>query len=265
MTTFNSHQEIISQLKSLSDKLSKGALNQDELKEFQTLSQALYERAVILNYKAKEESVYKEKGSEKVVKTASKKEESTTTSKVEEAGILFDFSSSENEEEEEVKPLDLTDDNDQTSSKPEENISEEKEKPAKEDTETVKAEVVPEQEESKNITATRETTIQTDDVIYSFYEKFTKVHDDSLLEKLSTQKLDSLKGAFGLNDKMQIISELFNGNSSAFEKALEQLDNQESDEKARLKLSEIAAQHQWEPDHILVEDFAKMVERRYVD
>lgn len=65
MTSFDTLQSISSRLNELTIQLSTSKLTKEELVEFETLSRKLYERAVVLNYKAKEESVYG-KSSDKV-------------------------------------------------------------------------------------------------------------------------------------------------------------------------------------------------------
>lgn len=253
MATFNSHQDILKKLQALSHKLAENKLTLEEMNAFQTLAQELYERTIILNYKAKEEKVYQEKNTpdkpipttdEKSLK-AEEKEDEVVPEEANTENIMFDFSGDE--------PIDN------------EPVSEKKEKQSEpeEKEEIDLAEVEEVKPEKTTVTHTHTTEISNDDTVVSFYQKFTKVHDDSLMDVLASQKLDTLKGALGLNDKMQIISELFDGNAADFEKAIEKLDQQESDDKARITLSEIAAQHQWEQDHVLVEDFAKLVERRY--
>ncbi|PWH85227.1 hypothetical protein [Brumimicrobium oceani] len=66
MNSFDTLQSISSRLSELSNQLSTSKLSKEELEEFETLSRKLYERAVILAYKAKEENVYG-KSTEKVV------------------------------------------------------------------------------------------------------------------------------------------------------------------------------------------------------
>lgn len=254
MASFKSYKEIIESLKEIGKAIDSGNLSEEELSAFVSLSKKLYDRAVILNYKAMEEQVFEGKG-----KTSAKdqKEDPNTVKKEEEKTaseeFAFDFSGPIDEKQEtETK---------QDESKEKETIEEEH---ALETIASDNVEVIEDESEKEvSITQTQSVEIKAGDEVYSFYERFTKVRNDSLMDKLSAQKVQTLKGAFGLNDKLQIINELFDGDSTKFEKAIETLDKQESDEKARLKLSEIAAQHQWEPDHLLVEDFAKMVERRY--
>lgn len=270
MATFNSHQDIVKKLQTLSHKLAEDKLLLEELGEFQSLAKELYERTIILNYKAKEEKVHQENSSitdskpvDQEVNTSKNNPVISTSKEMATEGILFDFSNDETDEDE-VEAVVISEDTSNNEEKDEEvtttieadidittNALEEEEEVASKDVDTT------------TVTHTHTTEISNDDTVVSFYQKFTKVHDDSLMDLLASQKLDSLKGALGLNDKMQIISELFEGNTEAFENAIEKLDQQESDDKARITLSEIAAQHQWEADHLLVEDFAKLVQRRY--
>lgn len=261
MSAYHTHQEITSRLKVLSDQLSKGSLSEEELKEFETLSRRIYERAIVLNYKAKEAHVYSKSVSKGIVEEEeTKKEESISNNSeksvesektpVETGEIAFDFSSSESEEE-----------------------------TAASISQTKQEDIIQEEESSEKIDQVKEQKPQTsedakktptevdvpEEKINSFFERFTAVHDDSLMSKLGASKLDTLKGAIGLNDKMQFISELFKGNSDMFNEVIEKLDTQENNEKARLYLSEIAVKQNWDSEDPLVEEFVRILDRRYAE
>lgn len=272
MATYNKHSDLIDALKHHSEKLESGELSLEELGQFQQLAQQLYERTIVLNFKAKEKFISTEgeafidsnninDNNQEGIAAEVKEEPKSNLESVE--GILFDFSSEAsddkvtNDEKSETSETELKKQDSDEESNQNERIDEVE----------LDEHETPEQEEvSSDIISEMKVQVSensAEEAIYSFYEKFTQVHDDSLMDQLSSQKIESLKGAFGLNDKFQIINELFNGNNEAFEKAIHSLDNQDSGQKARITLSEIAAQHQWEPDNLLVEDFAKMIERRY--
>ena len=279
MAEFISHQEIIKQLKAISDKLQKGKLNQKELQTFQDLASNLYERAVVLNYKAKEEVFGEKKDAQQ--KSKKNKEEPIKSPEAEidtpEEGVLFDFSTQTDETINEAKNEKTNKDNtdEKLDEEEKEKVSEvekqeskdeAKEESGTDNTSVESPEIIeeePQKEGKTTITSTRSTEIETDAAVYSFYERFTQVHDNSLGSILAAQKLSTLKGAIGLNDKLQFISELFNGDSSAFYETIETLDNLDSSESARIKLSEIAAKQEWNPEDELVEDFARLIERRY--
>jgi hypothetical protein len=286
MGNFKGYKSIIAELHSLAEKLDQSTLSKEELNRFTTLSREIYERSVILNYKALENEVFN-----KNEKTAEvKNNDSSTDKKIEESlgeiendeqkieesnkdeQPVFDFADEDfSAKKEDEFSFDFSEDDEQLEDD-ELKVETKKELDAKEvELENQKEEEIIEEPEVEEVNETSKTTVTTerlteissDDKVISFYEKFTQVHDESVLAMLGSQKIDTLKGAFGLNDKLQIINELFNGDSDEFSKTIETLDSFDSDEKARIKLSEIAAHHQWEPDHRLVEDFAKMVERRY--
>ena len=264
MSAHHTHQEITKRLKEISEQLSKGDLSEEELKEFETLSRRLYERAVVLNYKAKEAHVYSKSVSDELVKEEAssekqdkkkeeapiQKEEPEATEKepMENGEIAFDFSS--DSEEETASSISQT--------KQEEEIQ--KEEVSKEDHETVNEEY----SEEPEVVSDYAKPVQEEE-IKSFFERFTKVHDDSLMSKLGASKLDTLKGAIGLNDKMQFISELFEGSSDSFNEAIEKLDTQQNNEKARLYLSEIAVKQKWDAEDPLVEEFVRILDRRYAE
>jgi hypothetical protein len=268
MSAYHTHQEITKRLKALSDQLSNGDLSEDELKEFETLSRRIYERAIVLNYKAKEAHVYSKSVSNELVEEVSpktkevEKEESSPAkpeepevsekTPIESGEIAFDFSSSDGEEEAKETV---------SQTKQEEVIQ--KEEPSK-NPEPVKQEKPAEPEPKVEPEPTKEVPVP-EEKISSFFERLTKVHDDSLMSKLGASKLDTLNGAIGLNDKMQFISELFDGSSELFNETIEKLDQQQNNEKARFYLSEIAVKQNWDVENPLVEEFARILDRRYAE
>lgn len=239
MATFESYKEIITELQQLSVGIESGQLNEADLQRFVDLSQKLYERSVILNFKAMESKVFEGKNKpeivaeEPIIETPNIEPKKTSEEPKEAPSILFDFST----EQEETKE-------DSTVEKVTEEVVEEE----KSTTETIIEHSV--------------TTISNDEV-QSFYQRFTKVHNDSLNDQFSNAKIESLKNAFGLNDKMRIISELFNGDSDAFSTTISELDNLNSGETARKKLSEIAVSRQWDVEDELVEEFVKIIDRKF--
>jgi hypothetical protein len=282
MANFKSYKASVKELSLLAEKLEKGDISKEEIDQLKTITQDLYERTVIINYKAVEEvyrSENKEEQPEIDKSTGGKKTEEADADavKVDEPNTepasspVFDFADAEEDESvskkdestEDEFSFDFADDSTPDES-PGENVVNQvapQEKDEENNVEIVAEEAEPTSDSS--IITERVTRISSDDRTVSFYEKFSQPHDESVLAMLSSQKLDSLKGAFGLNDRLQIINELFNGDADKFTQAIDKLDNLKSNEEARVKLSEIAAHHQWEPDHRLVDDFAKMVERRY--
>ncbi len=245
MATFESYKEIIAELQRLAAGIESGKLNEEDLRRFVDLSKQLYDRSIILNYKAIEAKVFGEKSTAAIVKEETPVEtpkveiKPRTETPKEEPSILFDFSTSEiEEEEEEIEAIQHT-------------------------PETIEVamdeDVTP---KTETIIGQQDTTISNDQV-QSFYQRFTRVHTDSLNDRLSNAKIDSLKSAFGLNDRMRIIAELFNGDNDAFAEMIADLDQLNSGEIARKKLSETAFKRQWDAEDKLVEEFVKTVNRKF--
>lgn len=88
-------------------------------------------------------------------------------------------------------------------------------------------------------------------------------NDGSLQSRLLSVRLETLKSAFGLNERMLIIRELFGGSNDTYNEAIEQLDNQPSINEARSKVSAYANQYGWGEDNELAIEFVQKVERRY--
>lgn len=82
--------------------------------------------------------------------------------------------------------------------------------------------------------------------------------------RLMSPKIQTLVGAFGLNEKLQCIRELYNGSSEEFNQAIEILDNQTSFQAAKNVLSHDAVANAWDLDSNLVNEFLQKVERRFL-
>lgn len=94
------------------------------------------------------------------------------------------------------------------------------------------------------------------------YSRLT-MEDNSLAARLMAVRLESLKGAFGFNERLQIIQELFKGSNDAFTQAIEHIDTSSSKSEARMLVSRIAHQFEWDKDSNLALEFVQKVERRF--
>ena len=75
--------------------------------------------------------------------------------------------------------------------------------------------------------------------------------------------LESLIGAFTLNEKLQFINELFDGSSDDFSTNIKQLDQLASMDAARNMLAELATTFNWDTESEIVEDFIFKICRRH--
>ncbi len=101
------------------------------------------------------------------------------------------------------------------------------------------------------------TSISQEDV----FKNFQRLDSNS---RFMSPKIHSLVGAFGLNEKLQCIRELYNGSSESFNQAIEKVDNQSSFESAKKILAETAISNSWDLESNLVNELLQKVERRFL-
>ena len=87
--------------------------------------------------------------------------------------------------------------------------------------------------------------------------------DDSLHSMLSVSKIDTLVGAFSLNEKLRFMNDLFDGSSDDFNDSVRDLDQQENGDSANGKINELAKQFEWETEDEAVVEFISFIKRRY--
>ena len=99
-------------------------------------------------------------------------------------------------------------------------------------------------------------------VLHPIYERLATA-DDSLAARMLSVRLETLKGAFGFNERMQIVNELLASSNDLYHEIIEQLDNMDSKEEARLFVSSIADKYNWNVSSYIALEFIQKVERRY--
>ncbi len=85
----------------------------------------------------------------------------------------------------------------------------------------------------------------------------------NIRDNRSVFPLESLIGAFTLNEKLQFINELFDGSSDEFSSNVKQLDQLASMDAARNMIAELADTFNWDTESEIVEDFMYKICRRY--
>ena len=255
MTHLTSFESRIKTIEVLTKKLESQKLSSEELEELVIASRDLYERSVILQYKAFEEKVFGVK--EEVVET--QKEEAI---EVLEPELTI-------EPELEVEPLEETKEEELPAfdfSLFEEPVNEE-----------IEAELKEEEEEHISISHTiseNNGVIEEKTVI----EEVKISHSPSDVEALAAKfakevkqaatgfqlpKIESLVGSFGLNERLQFINELFDGSSESFADAIKVIDNVSNHDEAFKQAANFAIQFNWEKDSETVTDFLTKIQRRY--
>lgn len=241
----------------LISKLEAGELQQTELDALVLATQALAEKSVILRYKA-----YEKIAGVSVAEEEVQAEPEEKPALVEEVRIDAE-PAIENKEVEEESAFDF-------GIFDEETVDEE---PAIE----IQAELPIEEEEVAQIEEEPQETISVveepkEEVIQasipsspsqsSFYDKLIQ-QDNSLAAKIAGGKIDSLIGAFGLNQRLQFINELFDGSSESFSEAIKALDAQHTIANAKNQIEHYAKQYNWSLDDESVSEFIVFVNRRY--
>ena len=279
MSKFDTKEDLIVTLQLLFENLNAGSIREDEMETMLETARELYERTLILRYKAYERKVYGEKvegESLEEEKTFSVEEEVQVEEEKTEiqeekptfdmAFSLFDELESTNDAdlvEEEVSEQDFTGDIFQDTLEEVEKEDELVDAFEEEIIDTIEvSETIQTPEETKSFHSYEEITVNPSSTSKDVFDKMLE-KDDSLGAKLMGLRIDSLNGVFGLNEKLQLINDLFEGSSESFYQAIKIFDNASDFEQAILILSNYANEFSWELDNALVIEFVQKVARRY--
>lgn len=255
MEHLENYKNRIKAIEELANKMESGTLTIAELSHLETLTRELHERSIILKYKAFENKVIStnsitESGSSI---TAEMKENVSAIESVqiEESEPTIDFSIFDTPVQEKIV-------DEIPSEEPAFSFVEtiEIKEPIQEIIEEVIVEHIQEEkvvDPANNVSQAQAT---------SFWEQLN-IRDNSLSTQFEGAKIDTLIGAFGLNEKLRFINDLFDGSSESFSEAIKILDNQANIEEAKVKSAELANQHNWDAEEESVVDFMTMVNRRY--
>lgn len=301
MRNFVSKEDLLLEIGTCFSKMENGKLSLEELDSLVNHTKDLYERSIILRYKAMEEKVFGEdivinsseeqvsemyQTEEEVEETPAidnEEENNTSAEELEELHSeqksepnfgfnLFDYPEEVKEEAIEEQPFSFS---------PEivsENLEEETE-PVNSDEEHVAEETPADVNEDKEeLSYFDKTDVQEEEVLeedeigqpssFSYSELSPFIHKfDQVKNTASAQfgvvKIETLLGSFGLNERLQYINELFDGSSENFSNAVKILDNQSSLDASKTKVAELGIINQWEVDSETVEEFIQKVVRRY--
>lgn len=247
MENLESFKKRIKTIEEFSGRLENGELSIDELVQFETLTRELYERTVILKYKAFENKVNPIVESPLNVEDELDYIENEVENEIEESEPTIDFSIFDAPEiiEEPAVEIELEEE------LVESTIPE------------VTQEVAPEATLQKDIIVEAPAVEkQVSAQVQSFWEQLN-MNSNSLSTQFEGAKIDTLVGAFGLNEKLRFINDLFDGSSESFSEAIKVLDTQSNLDTAKIKSSELAIKHGWDAEEESVVDFLMMVNRRY--
>lgn len=244
MGNFKSQKELVKAISANIDQLESGKLSLSELENHMNDVRELYERTVVLRYK-----IFEEK--------------SDTTPE----NVVIPIIETPIEVVEEVKPIQFEEKENETPvidfSLFDEDDDDDEQTPEVEiETEVAAKEIVVEtaEEEKEEPEQIEVETPKTDS------GAFNRLFSDVIAQtagQFGFSKLDTLVGAFGLNERLQYINELFDGSSDVFSEAIKSLDSQANLEDAKIKTAQIAEENNWDLESDTVEEFIQKLGRRY--
>lgn len=299
MSRFGSKEDILRVIETQFSQMQTSRLSMEDLETLVDHARELYERTLILRYKAYEEKVFGEAkevleqpeatlsgGVDEAVfeeteapqaewlDDAPAVEEPRSESDEAESEPVFDFSLFDEAEEKEMPVFQLHTEPEAVSGNA---ISEASENSNTED--SVLAESEPEQqlEEHPIDSMEEETPMFTEPEPIQPIEQEKEAAqnqeedlfknilqtDDSLASRFMLSKLDTLVGSFGFNEKFQCVQELFGGSGDDFNQAIEVLDNQHNFEEAKKQLLFYVHLNKWNLQSEVAIEFIRKVERRY--
>ncbi len=276
MAAFDSKEDLLVTIQLLFENLNTGNLSESDMETLVTSTRELYERALILRYKAYEQKVYGDVIA--VVETSVVKEEHIVVDPVIEVTDTPVFEKQEEVVEEQPSfdmSFSLFDQLEETN-----DVAADAHTLNEQDliqhnavVEQVVSEQVVIEENVVEIVAEEPATSIIENTPLAFTEliangpkdAFDKMldQDNSLGAKLMSSRLDSLNGAFGLNEKLQMIHELFDGSSELFYQAIQIFDSLPDFTQAKVVLTNYKQEFSWDLESNLVVEFVQKVARRY--
>jgi hypothetical protein len=272
---------ILGHLHSGVEKLESGHLSPEEMELLVEDAKELYERMIILRYKIYETNVL---GVQAPVISASLRQPEIETpidlfgsidepasepefevtfasgeSEERNEEVFYDKNEEQLEEEEEATEEATAEEEDEAT---EEATAEEEEEANEEEMSEEVAEVEAELEEPAEETTAAQTA-NWEPEFSGDQPIWMAEMEANILDNRSVFPLESLIGAFTLNEKLQFINELFDGSSDEFSSNIKQLDQLASMDAARNMLTELSQTFNWDTESEIVEDFIYKICRRY--
>lgn len=240
---------IATTLAQLSDRLEKGELGAEEIEEMTNLSNQLYERLVVLRFKAYEE----------VVKSEHDSAASVEDHKVS-ATANIETEKNPSYEPEKTKSQEIAEPAPEAIKNAEEPI-ETKEEPIEEERPIFRLDTEP-------VPSNQISLIDSIEEIRRMEKSLNDTFADqpaSLAEKLNKSSVANLKTAMSVNQKFKFIAELFNNDAKAFETAIEQINSCKSFIEADEYIqNQLTRRFEWEKQHPTVKEIMTLVERRFL-
>lgn len=250
MENLHGYKSLLNEIEEFISKLEKGQLTKDELVTLEQRTRELHERSVILKYKAFESFV---NGSAEVnapiAVPVPEEIPAQTNPEPEVPEIVFSLfddtpteATSNEPEVDKVETMESFPEPEMTSNR--EPID------APTDASSLPNEAPSEQEYKVASSGS------------PFIDKVNK-SGRSMESHFPGTSLTTLIGAFGLNERLRYINELFNGSSEAFGDAVKSLDGCADLNDALSRIEGLASNYQWDAEDEVVFEFLTVIRRRY--
>lgn len=256
-TSFQNIQKLISEIETKIARLKDGNLAINELEELVRNTADLHERLAVLRHMA-----YQKFGepqevpvAEKIIHRDGEKTKPVTETSFDFSEMTEAVSKGEAENTTEETELDF--------SAPVFEIpkSEKKEIPVAEP--EVKKPIHVIREEIKQESSSLHQKFLNDEDV-DLNDKLKQNDDLPLRKKLGLKPIADLRAEIGIGKKFEYINFLFNGDSKAYETAIDELNSVGSAESAKQKLNVYASVYQWDLEEKTIIKFVELVERRYL-
>jgi type IV secretory pathway VirB10-like protein len=251
MSVFGTNEELIGKISSELKRLKQESMTASELDALVGDARELYERLIVLRYKAFEQTVKKSEIPQETVEQ-SISVEPTPELKVEpiepaveepETDMGFAFQLFDEPETVEAQ-------------EPVVHFEPSTPEPPKVE-ETVQPELVLGEQPVKQPAEAQSPS--------SLLEKLSEQHNQNrLADKLKLSPIASLKSTFTLNDRIRFSQGLFSGDSEQFRLAVDILDSCDSLDAAKNHLAQYATTYTWDMESKDVEHFYEFIERRFM-
>ncbi|MCG8574021.1 MAG: hypothetical protein MI810_03995 [Flavobacteriales bacterium] len=260
-TSYRNMKELVDELSARIDELQQGKLGMEELETAVSNSRELYERLLIVRYKALEQYAKGEEVvvhaeeevlvEEKTVEVEEEKVEEIEESKEDNIQPTFDFSLDMNTSEEEER-VEVTEEVIEEEEAETELVEEETEVVEEE----IEEEVIAEEEKEEGIATQNEDEVSLND----------KLGDGelSLRKKLQSSPVTDLNSEISIAKKFEYISNMFDGNNDEYNQAIQVLNSCNTGDEARAKLNEYSSKFNWNLEDKSIIKFVELVERRYL-
>jgi hypothetical protein len=252
MSTFGSNLELHQKIGDSLHKLSKSELSIQELENLLGFSRELYERILVLRYKAFENQIHGERNV--VVPQPENKVQPAVEELIvpdEPPAIEFALFGEMPEQSSQAADVPFVLEPILEKSAPSEPVVSEPKLAVQEPVAQTDA-------KTADAPATQNTSSG------SLLDKLTSNNlSNSLGDQLKKSHIDSLVSVLTLNDRIRFTKNLFDANSDTFNAAIQLLDAQKSVAEARDLLGQYASRYEWDLEDNNTIDFYEFVERRY--